>query len=50
MKAKKVQRNSTKKKKKDLCKVTTQEFLQQDFENDTSSDDNDEQCENTGRI
>lgn len=48
MKAQKVRQKNPKqvavKKKKDLSKVTTKEFFEQDFENDTdSSDDVNEQ-------
>lgn len=42
-----------KRKKKDLSKVTTEEFLEQNFENDTDTDsdnDNDENNENIGMI
>lgn len=40
-----------KKNKKDLSKVTTEEFLKQSFEDDTDSDsDNDETNKNTGMI
>lgn len=38
------------KKKRDLSKITTKEFLEHDFENDTDSDvyDSDEKDKNTG--
>lgn len=42
----------TKKEKRDLSKVTTEEFLQQDFVNDIDSDiyDSDEKDKNIGMI
>ncbi|XP_014479702.1 PREDICTED: nucleolar complex protein 2 homolog [Dinoponera quadriceps] len=52
MKAQKVRRKNSKlvagRKKKDLSKVTTEEFFKQDFENDTDSDGTDEQNEGKG--
>lgn len=54
MKAKKVRRKSHKqnavKEKKDLSKITTEEFFKQDFENDTDSDDTTEQNEKKGAV
>lgn len=43
----------TRKKKKDLSKVTTKEFLKQDFKDDTDSDmydDNDKKDKSTGIV
>lgn len=47
------QKNSkpeTLQKKKDFSQITTQEFFEQNFENDTDSDDNEEKDEERGMI
>lgn len=54
MKGQKVHQKNPKlvniKKKKDLSKVTMEEFFGQDFENDMDSDDSNEQNEKKGLI
>lgn len=40
--SKPIAKSTTKKKKKDLSKVTTKEFFDYDFENSTDSDDKDD--------